>query len=100
MDNKIRIFCQVFGGKSPTMALRISRQMSWPSLLSLMASRMEIAASQIVQVVLAGHQAVINDVDLIEKDDKLLLIIDGSRSREALGLSQETELRVDPLQNE
>ena len=62
--------------------------------MTLLALKMGIAASSIEKVVLAQHLAAINDVDLIEKDDKLLLVVDKSQVREALGLSQEQAIEI------
>jgi hypothetical protein len=56
-------------------------------MVTLLALKMGVAVTSIEQVVLAQHRAAINDVDLIEKDDKLLLVVDKSHVREALGLS-------------
>ena len=69
------------------MALKISRLLTFEQMVTLLALKMGVAVSSIEQVVLAQHRAAINDVDLIEKDDKLLLVVDKSQVREALGLS-------------
>ena len=69
------------------MALKISRLLTFEQLVTLLALKMGVAVNSIEQVVLAQHRAAINDVDLIEKDDKLLLVVDKSQVREALGLS-------------
>jgi len=69
------------------VALKISRLLTFEQLVTLLALKMGVAVNSIEQVVLAQHRAAINDVDLIEKDDKLLLVVDKSQVREALGLS-------------
>jgi hypothetical protein len=68
--------------------------LTFEQLVTLLALKMGIAASSIEKVVLAQQLAAINDVDLIEKDDKLLLVVDKSQVREALGLSQEQAIEI------